>query len=117
MIREAYRTRYTHSLNFRKLGRKRRCLVLSFHFVNLRIMAGMKNTTVIRLKMIPFASTRPMSNPMVNFMDTRARKPTTVVRLLAKIELMAASMALTMAVSSGSPFCLSLENASSRNME
>ena len=49
----------------------------------------MKNSTVIRLNTIPFASTSPISNPMVNFMDTNARKPTTVVRLLARMELMA----------------------------
>ena len=90
---------------------------MSFHFVNFRIMAGIKNTTVIRLNTIPFARTRPISKPMVKFMDTRARKPTTVVRLLAKIELMASSMAPTMASSSVFPFCRSLENASSRKIE
>ena len=83
----------------------------------MRIIAGMKNSTVIRLNTIPFASTSPISNPMVNFMDTNARKPTTVVRLLANMELIAASMALIMACSSESPFCFSLENASSRKIE
>ena len=80
-------------------------------------MAGMRNSTVSRLNTIPFASTRPISNPMVNFMDTSARNPTTVVRLLANMELMAASMALTMACSSEQPFCFSLENASRRKIE
>ena len=49
----------------------------------------MKNTTVRRLNTIPFARTRPKSKPIENFIVTRARKPTTVVRLLAKIELIA----------------------------
>ena len=78
-------------------------MVLSFHLVNFRIMAGMNSTTVRRLKMIPFARTSPISKPMLNFMVTNARKPTTVVRLLAKMELMASSTALTMASSSESP--------------
>ena len=44
----------------------------------------MKKTTVSKLNTIPFARTRPKSNPMENFIVTRAKKPTTVVRLLAK---------------------------------
>ncbi len=49
----------------------------------------MKKTTVSKLNTIPFARTRPRSNPMENFIVTRAKKPTTVVRLLAKMELIA----------------------------
>ena len=58
-------------------------------FANFRIIAGMKKTTVSKLNTIPFARTRPKSNPMENFIVTRAKKPTTVVRLLAKMELIA----------------------------
>ena len=80
-------------------------------------MAGMKSTTVKRLNTIPFASTRPISKPILNFMNIRATKPAIVVRLLAKIELMAASTASTMASSSESPFFFSLVKASRRKME
>ena len=68
---------------------KERCFVFSLSFANFRIIAGMKNTTVRRLNTIPFARTRPKSKPIENFIVTRARKPTTVVRLLAMIELIA----------------------------
>ena len=80
-------------------------------------MAGMKNTTVRRLNTIPFARTRPMSKPMLNFMNIKATKPAMVVRLLAKMELIAASTASTMASSSESPFFFSLVKASSRKIE
>ena len=100
-----------------KGGRKGLWAVFSFQSANFKIMAGMKNTTVRRLNIIPFARTRPISKPMLNFMHTRAKKPTTVVRLLAKIELIAASMAFVMASSLFKPFCRSLVNASSRKIE
>ena len=84
---------------------------------NFRISAGMKKTTVIRLNTIPFASTRPKSKPTVNFMDVRAKNPTTVVRLLANMELIASSMAVTIAASSEAPRSRSRENASKRKIE
>ena len=58
-----------------------------------------------------------MSKPMVKFMNTRAKKPTTVVMLLARMELMASSMAFTMASSSSSPSPVPRVKESSRKME
>ena len=77
----------------------------------------MKNTTESRLNTMPFARTSPISKPMLNRMVTRARNPTMVVRLLAKIELMASSTASSMASSSDSPVSRQRINASSRKME
>ena len=61
-------------------------------------MAGMKNTTVSRLKIMPFASTIPMSNPILNFIKAKTMNPTIVVRLLAKMEFSASLIAFVRAV-------------------
>ena len=66
---------------------------------------------------MPLANTRPISNPIRNSINTSTKKPTTVVRLLAKIELIAWSMALVRASSSLNPLLLSRSKASSRKME
>jgi len=58
----------------------------------------MKNTTVRRLRTIPFASTSPISNPILNFIKHRTINPTIVVRLLAKMEFNASLIALLNAV-------------------
>ena len=72
--------------------------VFSIIGVIRRIIAGIKNTTVRRLRTIPFASTSPISNPILNFIKHRTINPTIVVRLLAKMEFNASLIALLNAV-------------------
>ena len=80
-----------------KLGKKLRCLDFCSHFWVARIKTGIKTNTVIRLMATPFASARPKSGPIWNCMNTRAKKPITVVSPLERMELVDLHRASTMA--------------------
>ena len=47
----------------------------------IRISEGIRKNTLSMLMTIPFASTTPISKPMVNCMNTSDRSPAIVVRL------------------------------------
>ena len=89
-----------------KSGKKGRWANRSIKGDIRRISAGINKSTVRRLNTTPFASERPRSKPMLNSITVSTRKPTMVVRLLARMEFSASLIAFVKAVICSCPLSL-----------
>ena len=84
---------------------------------NMSTNAGMKKNTHSRDMTTPFASTMPISKPIVNCMNMSATSPATVVRLLAETGAKVLASAVVIASRSSSPLPISSSKRWSRIME